>query len=155
MRARSLLLIVAAAVSACGRDMDPPRPEAEGVSPATFAAVLAELSIARAELLPDTAAYRARIADVLARYQVTTEDLIAFVDGYGENEDVMLGSYSRAAARLDSMFGSGRFETEGSVTEPVTPPLDVPPAATPEATPSVIPDATPSVIPDSLRDSLR
>lgn len=94
------LLTLGALLSACGRDAT--RPNAVTIPPGTFARVLAELSEARVETLPDTAAYRERRAEILERAGVTDGDLREFVARHGGDADLMSEIYGRVGARLDS-----------------------------------------------------
>lgn len=94
------LLILGLLVAGCGKDAPPP--EEAGIPAATFTEVLAELSVARVELLPDTAAYRARRAAILIRAGVTAADMRDFVDRHGGDADLMSEIYERVGARLDS-----------------------------------------------------
>lgn len=94
------LLILALLAAGCGRDAPPPGQA--GIPAATFTEVLAQLSVARVELLPDTAAYQARRAGILERAGVTADDLRDFVDRHGGDADLMSEIYDRVGARIDS-----------------------------------------------------
>lgn len=135
-RHRAILALALAALAAgCGRDIDPPAPQMR-VPPRVFQRVVAELGLARAQLLPDTAAYRIRIGQILATHQITTEELREFARGYGRNEDVLLPAYQVERAWLDSLFGSGvqaGFGADSSAPMPggVVPGAEVPDAQFP------------------------
>ena len=77
-------------------------PETATIPPATFARVLAELSEARVEILPDSVAYRRRRAEILERAGVTSADLREFVARRGGDADMMSEIYERVGAGLDS-----------------------------------------------------
>jgi hypothetical protein len=122
----AFLLLVALA---CGRDVDPPRPEATTMDPATFAAVVAELAAARAQLLPDTQAYRARRDAILARHRVSAGQLEEFGASFGGNEEVLSRVYGEVEARIDTLFGSDAIAPPSTgVTPPEEEPLAQPPA---------------------------
>jgi hypothetical protein len=116
---------LAAAVAACGRDVDPPAPSGETITPRAFAAVVTELAIARAQLLPDTAAYRARMAQILAMHRVTADEVRAFAQGYAGNEDVLQPVYEFEGAAIDSLFPAF---APGGPPEGAIPPGTVPAA---------------------------
>jgi hypothetical protein len=110
-----LLAVAGAGLTACGRDIAPPRPTGDTIPPGTFAAVVAELAVARAQLLPaDTAAYRARVSQILALYDVTAEQMRAFAAGYGANEEVVAWAYQLDRARIDSLAGAGILPPAGT-----------------------------------------
>ena len=110
-----LLAVAVAGLTACGRDIAPPRPTGETIAPGTFAAVVAELAVARTQLLPaDTVAYRARVSQILALYDVTAEELRAFAAGYGANEEVVAWAYQLDRARIDSLASAGILPPTGT-----------------------------------------
>lgn len=129
MRSARLLVLVVL-LAGCGRDIDPPRPDRSTIRPATYAAVMSELMVARAELLPDSAAYGERQAEILARHGVTAAQIRAFADAYGHNEDIMLAVYRLARARLDTLFGP----PGGAAPSGIVPPAEIPPAPFPTDT---------------------
>jgi hypothetical protein len=94
------LLILGSLLSACERDAA--RSDSVTIPPGTFARVLAELSEARVETLPDTVGYRRRRAEILDRAGVTEGDLREFVARRGGDDDLMSEIYGRVGARLDS-----------------------------------------------------
>lgn len=100
-----LVLVLLVGAAACGGEVTPPRPTERTIPARTFAAVAAELAVARAELLPDTAAYRERMQQILSRHGVTAGDLRSFAGAYGGNEDVMQEIYRTTGARFDALFG--------------------------------------------------
>ena len=99
---RTLLVLLALAPLLSGCERNAPPPETATIPPATFARVLAELSEARVEILPDTVAYRRRRAEILERAGVTAADLREFVARRGGDADLMSEIYERVGARLDS-----------------------------------------------------
>jgi len=105
MRTSLVLLALIPAAFACGRDVEAPQPARDTISPAVYAAVLADLAVARTETHPDTAAFASRREIILDRYGVGEEDLWTFARVRGEDDDVMLRVYERIGARLDSVFG--------------------------------------------------
>lgn len=105
MRPSLILLALVPVTFACGRDVEAPGPSRDTISPATYAAVIADLSVARIETHPDTAAFESRREIVLDRHGVRGEDLWTFARARGEDDDVMLWVYERIGARLDSVFG--------------------------------------------------
>ena len=94
------LLALGSLLSACERDAKPP--DAATIPPATFERVLAELSEARVEILPDTIGYHRRRTEILERAGVTEGDLREFVARRGGDADLMSEIYGRVGARLDS-----------------------------------------------------
>lgn len=123
MRALLALAAFATLAAACGSDVGPPEPDRETISRSRFAAVLEELSLARSETMPDTAAWHARRSAVLDRHGVEAEDLARFVEEHGRDDDVMGPVYRKVGARLDSLFqerpASDRFPTALPEDEPV------------------------------------
>ena len=99
MRILVFLLTLVSLLSACERDAA--RSDSV-IPPGTFARVLAELSEARVETLPDTVGYRRRRAEILDRAGVTEGDLREFVARRGGDADLMSEIYGRVGARLDS-----------------------------------------------------
>lgn len=129
MRFSGLLLAawiaLAAVLAACGRDVDPPEPSGDTITPRVFAAVVTELAIARAQILPDTAAYRARVTQILAMHQVTADEVRAFARGYAGNEDVLQPVYEFEGAAIDSLFPAfapGGAPPDGAVSPAIVPP---------------------------------
>ncbi len=99
---RNLLVLLALGLLVPGCERNTPPPEAATIPPATFARILAELSEARVEILPDTVVYRRRRAEILERTGVTAADLREFVARRGGDADLMSEIYRRVGARLDS-----------------------------------------------------
>ncbi|HKY61441.1 MAG TPA: hypothetical protein VJP59_10565 [Gemmatimonadota bacterium] len=95
------LLALGPLLPACERQAA--RPQAATIPPATFARVVADLSAARVEILPDTAGYRQRRTEILQRAGVTEDDLRVFVARRGGDDDLMSEIYGRIGARLDSV----------------------------------------------------
>lgn len=62
-----------------------------------------EVANARALLMPDTAFYRTRRAELLEFYEVTEEDLIRFAETNAGDPDLMLRLYDRLGVRIDSL----------------------------------------------------
>lgn len=156
-------LFTAALALGCARDIDAPRSSRATIPTGTFTQVLEELSAARAETLPDTAALRVRRSEILARHGVTAEDLLRFVEAHGADDDRMAPIYRRVGAQLDSLMqervrsgaDAGRFPTTLPEDEPVRygpqglqprpGAADPVPADTPEAAaPGTAPDTTAS-----------
>lgn len=100
MRTLFIPLVLASLLAGC--EGEPSPPEAATIPPGTFAAVLAELSEARVEILPDTVLYRRRRAEILDRAGVTEDDLRKFVARRGGDADLMSEIYRQVGARLDS-----------------------------------------------------
>lgn len=105
MRDAILLALASAAILGCGRDVDEPEPGRSTISSRTFAAVVSDLSVARVETHPDTAAYERRREAILERHDVTEGDLWTFVRVRGRDEDTMTEVYRAVGARLDTLFG--------------------------------------------------
>lgn len=99
-----LLLAILGAPLACSEELAPPRPDRPAIEPPIFTRALSDLVVARIELLPDTAAYERRAAEILGRHQVSSEDLRDFVRAHGQDDDLMTGIYARVSARLDSLY---------------------------------------------------
>jgi hypothetical protein len=162
---RSLLLfsilLAGAGLTACGRDIAPPRPTGETIAPGTFAAVVAELSVARTQLLPaDTAAYRARVSQILALYDVTAEELRAFAAGYGANEEVVAWAYRLDRARIDSLASAGILppagpeDFEGAAADTLAPAAVTLPAAVAAPVQTIVPTPADTIRPtpaDTIR----
>jgi hypothetical protein len=155
---RPALVLLALAI-ACGRDVDPPRPDSPTIPPEAFAVVVTELATARSELLPDTTAYRARRDAILARHGVTADQLRAFAESYGGNEDVVSAIYKKVAARIEATFGSGAIAPPSTgvappeeTQPPVLPPAEPAPSAEP---PLIAPDTSATVPPpiESITDT--
>ncbi len=102
-----LLALVATITAACRRDVSPPTPPPGTLSPALYERVLSDLVVARIDLLPDTAAWRARREEILARHRVTPDELRRFAEAYGPDDDVMTAIYARVGARVDSLSTAG------------------------------------------------
>jgi hypothetical protein len=130
MRRPALLLAVLLAAAlglGCGRDTDAPRSDRATIPSATFTRVLQELSAARAQTLPDTAAFRQRRDEILERHGVTSESLLRFVEAHGADDERMAPIYLQVGARLDSLMqervrsgaGADRFPTSLPEDEPV------------------------------------
>ena len=100
MRTLFILLVLGSFLAGC--EGEAPPPEAATIPAATFARVLAELSEARVEVLPDTVLYRRRRAEILDRAGVTEGDLREFVARRGGDADLMSEIYRQVGARLDS-----------------------------------------------------
>ena len=100
MRTFLLLLALGSVLSGCQRDTA--RPDASTIPPEAFARVLAELSQARVEALPDTALYRRRRIEILERAGVTENDQRVFVARHGGDPDLMLEIYRQVGSSLDS-----------------------------------------------------
>lgn len=99
-----LLLAALAAPIACSEELAPPEPARSTIGTAVFARTLSDLVVARIELLPDTAAYARRAAEILDRNGVTPGELRSFVETHGQDDDRMTGIYARVSARLDSLY---------------------------------------------------
>ena len=97
-----------AMVPACSEEVPPPEPDRPTIDAPTFTAALADLVVARIELLPDTAAYENRAQEILRRHDVRGEELRTFVEVHGQNDDVMTRAYARVEARLDSLYPTGQ-----------------------------------------------
>jgi hypothetical protein len=100
VRVLSVLLLLGSLLGGCRGEPSPP--EAATIPPGTFARVLAELSEARVETLPDTVLYRRRRAEILERAGVTESDLREFAARRGGDADLMSEIYRQVGARLDS-----------------------------------------------------
>lgn len=120
-----LAAVLAALVPAgCSRDVSPPEPAAVDVSPETFARALGDLVAARVETFPDTAAYRQRRTEILARHGLTAEDLRRFARAYGNDDDVMAAVYERLGATLDTLSVGRGPDGARPVPSPRPPPAD-------------------------------
>lgn len=97
-----------AMIPACSEEVPPPEADRPTIDAPTFTAVLADLVVARIELLPDTAAYENRVQEILRRHDVRGEELRTFVEVHGQNDDVMTRAYARVEARLDSLYPTGQ-----------------------------------------------
>ncbi|MGH7570404.1 MAG: hypothetical protein ACREMK_00985 [Gemmatimonadota bacterium] len=95
------LLALVGVLATCGRGA-PQEPSPTTIDPATFAAVLGELAVARIEALPDTTLYRQRRSEILERAGVTEQDLREFAAARGGDPDVMSEVYERVGASIDS-----------------------------------------------------
>ena len=93
---------------ACSEEIPPPEPDRPTIDAATFTNALADLVVARIELLPDTAAYEIRAQEILRRHGVSREDVVTYVDVHGQNDDLMTRAYARVEARLDSLYPTGQ-----------------------------------------------
>ena len=121
---------------ACSEELPPPEPDRPTIDERTFTATLSDLVVARIQLLPDTAAYARRAAEILREHGVAEEDLRAFVEVHGQNDDLMTRSYARVSARLDTLFpvvqpGAVEPGVEPAVEEaaPAEEPADTAPAS--------------------------
>lgn len=124
---RALLLALAFA-PACSEELPPPAPDRPTIDERTFTETLSDLVVARIQLLPDTASYSRRADQILREHGVTEEEMRAFVEARGQDDDLMTRAYGRVSARLDTLF-------------PI-----VPPGAT-EAAPTNSPDDSASAAP--------
>ncbi|MGH7557400.1 MAG: hypothetical protein ACREMD_06425 [Gemmatimonadota bacterium] len=95
------LLVLVGGLATCGRDA-PREPSPATIDPATFAAVLGELAVARIEALPDTTLYRQRRSEILRRAGVTEQELRVFAAARGGDPELMSDLYERVGARIDS-----------------------------------------------------
>lgn len=112
-RFRTIALFTAlAAASACSEELAPPEPDRSTIDAGRFASAMSDLVVARIEILPDSAAYRARAAEILKAHGISEEDLRTFADVHGQNDDLMSGAYARIEARLDSLYPTGQAVTE-------------------------------------------
>jgi hypothetical protein len=98
------LLAALAFAWACSEELPPPEPDRPTIDERTFTATLSDLVVARIQLLPDTAAYTQRAADILREHGVSEEDLRTFAEVHGQDDDRMTRSYARVSARLDTLF---------------------------------------------------
>lgn len=121
MRARFFLLLALLA-GGCGRDVAAPGRDPATIPPATFAQVVAELSAARIEALPDTAAYALRRREILDRAGVTAADLARFATARGADADVMAAVYGRVEARLEPFTPAPAGAATGGKAPPDSPP---------------------------------
>lgn len=96
-------LLLALLAGGCGRDVAAPGPDGATLPPATFARVVAELSAARIEALPDTAAYARRRREILEGAGVTAAELARFAAVRGADADVMAAVYGLVEARLEPL----------------------------------------------------
>jgi hypothetical protein len=95
-------------------------------------------------------AYRARVAQILALYDVTPAQLRAFVAGYGANEEVVAWAYRLERARIDALASTGTVLSPGVATfegAPVDTLAAAPVAAPAETVPPIV--TTPSDTPPS------
>lgn len=112
-RFRTIALLTAlAAASACSEELAPPEPDRSTIDAGRFTSAMSDLVVARIEMLPDSAAYRARAAEILKAHEISEEDLWTFADVHGQNDDMMSGAYARIEARLDSLYPTGQAVTE-------------------------------------------
>ncbi|HYO47606.1 MAG TPA: hypothetical protein VEY33_13050 [Gemmatimonadota bacterium] len=102
------LLAGLASASACSEELAPPEPDRQTIDAGTFTGALSDLVVARIELLPDTGAYERRSEEILRGHSVSEEELRAFVQVHGQNDDLMTQAYARVAARLDSLYPTGQ-----------------------------------------------
>ena len=133
------------------------------MDPATFAAVVAELAAARAQLLPDTQAYRLQRDAILARHSISAGQLEEFGASFGGNEEVLSRVYEEVEAEIDTLFGSDAIappSTGGTPPEEeplVQPPAEIaspaevaPPLESPVIeSPVIAPDTTLPTVPDT------
>ena len=112
-RFRTIALLAALAVaSACSEELAPPEPDRPTIDAGRFTSAMSDLAVARIEILPDSAAYRTRAAEILNAHGISEEDLRTFADVHGQNDDLMSGAYARIEARLDSLYPTGQAVTE-------------------------------------------
>jgi hypothetical protein len=111
MRAPRLLRLAALATGVaafgCSEELAPPEPARPTIGAERFGAALADLVVARIEIMPDTAAYGERLEEILRRHDVSREEMRAFVEVHGQNDDLVTGAYARVSARLDSLYPAG------------------------------------------------
>ncbi len=108
MRRQNLLpraLLAALAFAwACSEELPPPEPDRPTIDERTFTATLSDLVVARVQLLPDTAAYSRRAAEILREHGVSEEEMRTFAEVQGQDDDLMTRAYARVSARLDTLF---------------------------------------------------
>jgi hypothetical protein len=108
-RFRTIALVtVLAAAAGCSEELAPPEPDRQTIDAGTFASAMSDLVVARVEMLPDSAAYRARAAEILDAHGISEADLRTFAEVHGQNDDLMSGAYARIEARLDSLYPTGQ-----------------------------------------------
>lgn len=111
-RIRTLVLLTAlAAAGGCSEELAPPEPDRPTIDASTFSSAMSDLVVARIEILPDSAAYRARTAEILNAHGISEADLRAFAEVHGQNDDLMTAAYARIEARLDSLYPTGQAAT--------------------------------------------
>lgn len=98
------LLVALAFACACSEELAPPEPALPTIDARTFTSALSDLVVARVQLLPDTASYTRRAVEILREHGVTEEEMRTFVEGHGQDDDLMTRTYSRVSARLDTLF---------------------------------------------------
>jgi hypothetical protein len=106
------LVAALAFASSCSEELPPPEPDRPTIDERTFTATLSDLTVARVQLLPDTAAYARRAEQILGERGVSEEDLRTFVEVHGQNDDRMTRVYARVSARLDTLFPISQPGTE-------------------------------------------
>lgn len=111
LRVRTLVLLAGLGV-ACSEELPPPAPEGPTIDAGTFASAVSDLVVARIEILPDSAAYRARAAEILGAHGISEADLRTFVRVHGQNDDLVTRAYARVEARLDSLYPTGEAVTD-------------------------------------------
>lgn len=101
---RRLILVALLSAGSMGCDDRSQPPVAPTtISSRTFTQVFGELVIARIETLPDTAAYRSRRIAILARFDVSADDLERFAAIHGSDTDFMADLYRQVRVRVDSL----------------------------------------------------
>lgn len=104
---RLAALATGVAAIGCSEELAPPEPDRPTIAAERFGAALSDLVVARIEIMPDTAAYERRMAEILRRHGVSREELRAFVEVHGQNDNLVTGAYARISARLDSLYPVG------------------------------------------------
>ncbi|HEY7472078.1 MAG TPA: hypothetical protein VIE68_07010 [Gemmatimonadota bacterium] len=97
-------LLACLTLPGCSEELPPPEPDRPTIDETTFTRALADLVVARIEILPDTAAYAIRAEEILRGHGITAEEFRTFVEVHGQNDDVMTRAYARVEARLDSLY---------------------------------------------------
>lgn len=110
---RLAALAAGVAASGCSEELAPPEPDRPTIRAERFGAALSDLVVARIEIMPDTAAYEQRLEEILRRHEVSREEMRAFVEVHGQNDDLVTGAYARVSARLDSLYPVGGMAGDG------------------------------------------
>lgn len=103
-----LVALAGIACATCSEELAPPEPDRETIGVERFRGVLSDMVVARIEIMPDTAAYERRLAEILRQHDVSPDELRGFVEVHGQNDDLVSGVYAQVAARLDSLYPAGR-----------------------------------------------